>query len=210
MTSALDSHVHRVTPGDSDLVLITLHGTGGHEDSLTPLARLIDPNCTVVGIRGNVQEGGMPRFFRRFAEGVFDLEDVARRADALADFLVVLREQPFMKGRRAAVVGYSNGANVAAAILLRRPGVISCAILLRAMVTIEPVISGNGSGSRVLIASGERDPIAPVANAARLAEGLRAGGAAVTHAVLATDHGLGRGDVDAAQAFLAQAELKRL
>lgn len=206
MSGALSSHVHRIDPGESDLVVITLHGTGGNEETLTPLARMVDPRCTVVGVRGNVQEGGMPRFFRRFAEGVFDLEDVVRRADALADFLLALQSHAMVSGRRVVVVGYSNGANVASALMLRHAGVISRAILFRAMVTIEPRTAVDLSGARVLLLSGERDPIVPVSNAARLAEGLRRAGASVTHTVLPTDHGLSRSDIEAARVFIATAE----
>lgn len=173
-------HVYEAgaTPGSRTLLL--LHGTGGNEDDLLPLGRQLDPEAALLSPRGQVLEHGMPRFFRRLAEGVFDLEELALRTDALANFIEsAAGRYGFVPGTVCAV-GFSNGANVAASLLFRRPGLLRQAILFRAMVPFEPVAPGGLGGVRVLVCSGRTDPIAPPAHAERLAELLRAAGATAT------------------------------
>ena len=130
--------IHQFIPGSSDRTLLLLHGTGGDENDLIPLGRELDPAAALLSPRGKVLENGYPRFFRRLAEGVFDLEDLKQRTDELADFVVAAAEHYHFDARKLVAVGYSNGANVAASILLRRPGVLPSAILLRAMVPFIP------------------------------------------------------------------------
>src|SRR5207248_508759 len=130
--------------------------------------------------RGNVFENGMPRFFRRLAEGVFDEEDVIRRAQELADFVGVAAARYEFDSKRVTAVGYSNGANIAAAILLLRPEVFASAVLFRAMVPLVPPVLPNLAYARVLLLSGKQDVIVPMENAERLAAMLRAASADVT------------------------------
>jgi predicted esterase len=147
---------------------------------MIPLGRDIDSSAAILSLRGNVLEKGMPRFFRRLAEGVFDEKDVIRRAHELADFIGVAATKYSFDPQSLTVVGYSNGANVAAAVLLLRPGVLTRAILFRAMVPLTPATQPVPTGARVLICSGKHDPIVQVENAERLASMLRQAGADVT------------------------------
>jgi phospholipase/carboxylesterase len=180
--------------------LLLLHGTGGDENDLLPLGRAVAPDAALLSPRGKVLEHGMPRFFRRLAEGVFDEDDVRRRADELAGFIENARTH---YGIRVPMgLGYSNGANIAAAMLLLRPQVLSGAILLRAMVPLSAGPHVDLAGKPVLIISGAQDPIVPADNAARLADLLRASRAAVEHRVLPAGHALSNADVTMAQQWL--------
>src|SRR5947209_8967233 len=116
----------------SGRVFLLLHGTGGNENDMVPLGRDLDPAAALLSLRGNVLENGMPRFFRRLAEGVFDEEDVVRRANELADFIPEAAGKYEFDPKRVTAVGYSNGANIAGAVLLLRPDVITSAVLFRA------------------------------------------------------------------------------
>jgi phospholipase/carboxylesterase len=144
----------------------------------------------------------MPRFFRRLAEGVFDEADVIRRAHELADFIVAAAARYEFDSQHVTSVGYSNGANIAAAILLLRPEVFSAAILFRAMVPLVPASLPNLADGRVLISSGKHDPIVPVENAQRLAAMLRAAGGDVTLRFEPAGHALVLGDIEAAETWL--------
>ncbi|MCS0503008.1 alpha/beta hydrolase [Ancylobacter mangrovi] len=197
------SFVHRFEPAtEADAPpLLLLHGTGGDENDLIGLGRMLSPGSALLAPRGKVLEGGMPRFFRRLAEGVFDEEDVRRRAGELADFVREARETYGLATPVA--VGFSNGANIAAATLLLRPGTFSGAILLRAMVPLANPPAAAPSDTRVLLLSGAMDPIVPSENAERLAGQLRAAGARVEHRLLPAGHGLSQADVSLAQGWLA-------
>jgi phospholipase/carboxylesterase len=195
--------IHRFLPGERAQArpLLLLHGTGGDEDDLVPLGRMVAPGAALLSPRGKVLENGMPRFFRRLAEGVFDENDVRARAHELADFVDAARE----RYRIAAPValGYSNGANIAAAVMLLRPEALAGGILLRAMAPLaNPEASGGLAGKRALIVSGARDPIAPPANAARLAAMLERAGAQVDTRVLPGGHELSQADVTLAREWL--------
>ncbi|MCU0627768.1 MAG: alpha/beta hydrolase [Gemmatimonadaceae bacterium] len=199
------THVHRAPtmPGD-DRTLLLLHGTGGNEHDLLPLAPMLAPGARILSPRGPVLEHGMPRFFRRLAEGVFDEADVIRRAGELAQFV---REASVAYGfdvTRVIAVGFSNGANIAAATMLLHPGTLAAGVLLRAMVPLVPPETPALAGTRILLREGRMDPIVPAENAERLAALLRDGGAEVTLEWAAAGHQLGPGDVDAARAWLAR------
>jgi phospholipase/carboxylesterase len=181
---------------------LLLHGTGGDENDMIPLGRDLDPTAALLSPRGQVLENGMPRFFRRLAEGVFDEEDVVRRAHELADFVGVAAARHAFDAKGVLAIGYSNGANIAAAILLLRPEVLSAAILFRAMVPFVPASLPNLAHARVLISSGERDPIVPVENAGRLATMLREAGANLTLRFEPAGHALSLGDIKAAREWL--------
>ena len=199
--------IHRFIPAEdssSRRVLLLLHGTGGNENDMIPFGRDLDPSAALLSLRGNVLENGMPRFFRRLAEGVFDEEDVVRRANELSDFLSGAASQYNFDPRHLTAVGYSNGANIAAAVLLLRPGTLVSAILLRAMVPLIPPKLPDAAGARVLICSGNCDPIIPLESAKRLAGLLREAGADVTHRFEEAGHQLVFDEIVAAKEWLRQ------
>ena len=195
--------IHRFERGarPASRPLLILHGTGGNEDDLLPLGKMVAPGAPLLSPRGKVLEHGMPRFFRRLAEGVFDEEDVRTRAHELADFIEAARREYGIAAPVA--LGYSNGANIAAAVMLLRPEALAGGVLLRAMVPLAiPKVSGGLAGKAALIVSGARDPIAPPANAARLKALLGQAGAEVEHSTLPGGHELSQGDVNLAREWL--------
>ena len=194
------SFVHRFQPGsNASPPLLLLHGTGGDEADLLPIGALVAPGAALLSPRGQVVENGMPRFFRRLAEGVFDEEDLARRVDDLAGFVTEARARYGLAAPVA--LGLSNGANVAAAILLARPGVLAGAILLRPMPPFRTPPRPDLGGTPVLVLSGALDPLVPDATARRLVEDLGLAGAAVEHRVLPSGHGLSQADATLARAW---------
>ncbi len=189
-------------PGTTARTLLLLHGTGGNEADLLPVGRALAPEATLLSPRGRVLEGTLPRFFRRLAEGVFDQEDLALRTDELAAFLRAQVEERRLDPAGLTAVGFSNGANIAASLLLRHPGLIRQAVLWRAMVPFEPGTPPALSGTRVLMGEGRFDPIVPVPNAERLAGILRAAGAEVTLDWREAGHQLEPGEIADARAWL--------
>jgi phospholipase/carboxylesterase len=187
--------IHRFEPATAPGLppLLLLHGTGGDENDLLPLGRAVLPGAALLSPRGQVLEGSMPRFFRRLAEGVFDEADLTKRTHELADFIADSRTRYGLQAPVA--LGFSNGANIAAALLLLRPEVLAGAALLRAMAPFAKPPEARLSGKPVLLLSGKLDPIIPAANAAGLAATLERAGAAVEHHVLPTGHGLSQADV---------------
>jgi phospholipase/carboxylesterase len=200
------SFVHRFEPAarSGAPALLLLHGTGGNEDDLVPLGQMIAPGAALLSPRGKVLENGMPRFFRRLAEGVFDEADVRRRALELADFIAEARERYDLPAPVA--LGYSNGANIAAALLSLKPEALAGAILLRAMVPLAGGPEAPLGGKHVLLLSGKMDPIVAEENAARLASALAHAGASVTHRILPVGHELSQADIAAARDWLAAVE----
>lgn len=195
--------VHRWEPRDgSARTLLLLHGTGGDENDLIPLGDLIDPSANLLSPRGQVLENGMPRFFRRLAEGVFDLPDLKARAAQLAGFVRDAAATYGFDPAGVTAVGFSNGANIAAATLVLHPGVLPRAVLLRAMVPLVPEAAPALAGTRVFIGAGEADPIIKPANTESLARMLREYGADVTLDWFPVGHQLTRADVDAARDWL--------
>lgn len=199
------SYQHRFEPATDPAAspLLLLHGTGGNERDLIPLGRQLAPGSALLSPRGDVSEHGMPRFFRRFAEGVFDLDDVAKRTHALADFIAAAAKHHGFDATKLTALGYSNGANIAASLFLLRPESLAGAVLLRPMVVLEPSKLPDLNGKRVLLLSGHRDPIVPVDHPPRLADQLRDAGADVTLQWLDTGHQLTEADLAHAADFLA-------
>jgi phospholipase/carboxylesterase len=180
--------------------LLLLHGTGGDESDLLQLGRLVSPGSALLSPRGKVIENGMPRFFRRHAEGVFDQNDVRLRANELADFIEVARKDYGIGSPIA--LGFSNGANIAAATLLLRPEALAGAILLRAMVPLSHPPKVDLSQKQVLMISGTHDPIIPRENAAELQGLLAARGAKVEQHALPIGHQLSQADLTLARRWI--------
>ena len=196
--------IHEFVPGTSNRTLLLLHGTGGNERDLIPLARELDSRAALLSPRGKVLENGMARFFRRLAEGVFDVEDLKHRTNELADFVAAAAQHYGFAADKVVAVGYSNGANIAASMLLLRPEILRGAVLFRAMVPLVPENLPELSSVRVWIGAGSEDPIIPASEAQRLVELLRRAGADVTIRFARAGHRLTNDDVEAAQHWLRE------
>jgi phospholipase/carboxylesterase len=159
--------------------LLLLHGTGGNEYDLLPLRDHLSPGAAVLSVRGTVLENGMPRFFRRVSEGVFDEEDLRRRADDLAEFVLTASATYGIAERSLVAVGFSNGANIASAMLLQRTGLLAAAVLLAAMVPYADPPAADLTGILVIISNGDRDPMIKTGVTQQLADQLRERGAQV-------------------------------
>jgi len=198
------TYVHRFEPAPATTAggtLLLLHGTGGNENDLLPVGRAIAPDAALLSPRGRVLENGMPRFFRRLAEGVFDHEDLVARTHELADFVAESAKRYGFDARRVIAAGFSNGANIAASMMLLRPETLAGAILLRPMVPFEPATPAVLDGIPALLLAGREDPIAGQ-TPARLAELLREAGSDVELVWQETGHGLVQADVDIASRWL--------
>ncbi|MCS6965083.1 alpha/beta hydrolase [Thermoflexus sp.] len=172
--------VHRYEPGEDPETLLLLHGTGGDETDLLPLGRHLAPRAGRLAPRGRVLENGMPRFFRRLAPGIFDEADLRRQVADLVRFLGAAAKRYGFDPARVWAVGYSNGANMAAALLLLYPEALRGAVLLRPVLPLRPKAEPDLRGRAVLILAGERDPWAPREQVEALAWVLEAAGASVT------------------------------
>jgi predicted esterase len=183
---------HRFVPGASAAAptILALHGTGGDENDLIPLARMISVESAILSPRGQVLEHGMPRFFRRLAEGVFDLDDLRVRTAELAGFVTAAARRYRFDASRVVALGYSNGANIAASLMLSGSGIAAGGILLRPMVPFEPDPLPDLTGVRVLLSAGRQDPMVPPPLTTRLAELLQQAGAEVTLNWFDAGHGL--------------------
>jgi predicted esterase len=209
MSTLLDFH-HEFVPGKSVRTLLLLHGTGGTERDLLSLGRALDPAAALLSPRGRVLENGMPRFFRRLAEGVFDEADLIRRTHELADFVAAAATHYGFDATKVVALGYSNGANIAGGLLLLRPGVLAGAALLRPMVPLVPNPLPDLKGTPIFIAAGNHDPIVPPANTRELVALFDKAGAEVT--VFAEEAGHNLTDAAIAQTqrwFAAQGQLPK-
>jgi predicted esterase len=196
--------IHEFVPGSSGRTLLLLHGTGGNEHDLLPLGRELDPTAALLSPRGKILENGRPRFFRRLAEGVFDLEDLKKRTHELADFVAASAKHYHFAAEQLVAVGYSNGANIAASMLLLRPETFRAAILFRTMVPLVPENLPDLSSARVWIGAGNQDPIIPPSETQRLVELLRRARADVTIRFLDASHGLTNGEIEIARDWLVK------
>jgi predicted esterase len=192
-------HVFRAPASAHAPTLLLLHGTGGNEHDLIPLADTLAPGAGVLSPRGKVLERGMPRFFRRLSEGVFDLDDLRIRTRELAAFVAAAATHYGLDPKGIVAVGFSNGANIAASTLLLEPGVLAGAILFRAMVPIVPDPLPALGGTPVFMSNGRTDPLIPAAEAERLAGLLRQAGAIVDIEWQPGGHQLTRQDLAQAQ-----------
>jgi predicted esterase len=198
--------IHRFVPaaadGDGTTVLL-LHGTGGDENDLIPLARELFPRAAVLSPRGKVSERGAARYFRRLAEGVFDLEDLAVRTDELTAFIDDAAARYGFDRGRVLALGFSNGANIAASMLLRRGAVLAGAVLLAPMLPFDPGTPPPLAGVRVFIGAGEADAMVPAAQTRRLTDALRAAGADVTDYWHPSGHTITHEELRAVRTWLA-------
>ena len=197
---------HRYTPGtgpNARTTLLLLHGTGGDENDLVPLGQSLLGGASMLSPRGAVSERGAPRFFKRLAEGVFDLEDLAARTQQLMRFVDGAVAKYDIDPAKIVAVGFSNGANIAASVLLTGPPVFAAAILFRAMVPFEPTHPAKLGGTPVLLSSGEWDPIATPEQALRLQSLLTTAGATTTINFFNAGHELTREDVFDAAHWIA-------
>lgn len=184
-------------------ILLLSHGTGGDENDLLPLGRSLAPSAGLLSPRGQVLEHGMPRFFRTLAEGVFDLDDLRRRTFELAEFVSRAAERYRFDRNRVVAVGFSNGANMAASLLLLRPDVLGGAVLFRATVPLAPDPLPTLRGSPVLLSNGRNDPFISPVETERLAAMLRRAGADITLEWQQAGHNLTPEDVSVPRKWLA-------
>ncbi|MDQ3873562.1 MAG: alpha/beta hydrolase [Thermoproteota archaeon] len=208
-TKAELGFIHHFIPstetGDKAVTLLLLHGTGGNEQDLIPLGQQLCPNAAILSPRGKVLEGGMPRFFRRLAEGVFDIEDLKFRTHELADFVEKASAVYGFELKNVISVGYSNGANIASSCLLLRPEVISSAVLFRAMVPLMPEMIPNLASKNIFMSAGDHDPIVPREQAEMLYRMFEKGGANVLlHWQKNAGHQLAYDEISAARDWLAR------
>ncbi|MCH5585481.1 alpha/beta hydrolase [Shimazuella sp. AN120528] len=152
-------HIYREGSNKQAPVLLLLHGTGGTEKDLLPLAEIISPTSSVLSVRGNVLENGMPRFFKRIAEGIFDEEDLKIRTKELKEFIDTSAEQYSFDRSNVIAIGYSNGANIAASILFQYQNALKAAILHHPMVPLRGLKLPDLSGTNIFISAGMNDPI---------------------------------------------------
>lgn len=205
--------VHKFVPA-SPLVpdpatLLLLHGTGGDENDLLTLGNELWPGAALLGVRGQVLENGMPRFFRRFAEGVFDVADLKFRTDELAQFIDAASKRYDFSKRKLIAVGYSNGANIAASLILLHPHHLAAAVLFRAMVPFAPDIIRDFGNLSVFIGAGARDPIVSPEQPHELVGIFESGGASVVLSWHQGGHELGSDDVESAKRWLTESNIQR-
>lgn len=203
--------VHVFVPAEKPTspTLLMLHGTGGDERDLLPLGRELWPGAALLGVRGKVLENGMPRFFRRFSEGVFDVEDLKRRTEELSQFIDAASERYEFSKKTLVAVGYSNGANIAASLILLHPHYLAAAVLFHAMVPFVPDMVRDLSHLSVFMGAGRLDPIVPSGQVEELAAIFESGGAYVTISWHQGGHELGEDDVRAAKTWLSRDKVRK-
>jgi predicted esterase len=204
--------VHVFVPAEkpNSPTLLLLHGTGGDERDLLGLGRELWPGAALLSVRGKVLENGMPRFFRRFAEGVFDVDDLKARTNELAEFIDVAAEHYRFSKRHLVAVGYSNGANIAASLMFLHPHYLAAGVLFRAQVPFTPDLVRNFSELSVFLAGGMRDSIVPREQTEQLAAILESGQADVSLFWHRGGHELGNDDIEVAKTWLVDKVIKKL
>ena len=199
--------IHQFIPASTrpdQVTLLLLHGTGGNEQDLIPLGQELYPRAAILSPRGKVLESGMPRFFRRLAEGVFDIEDLKFRTHELADFVRKASKVYKFDLRYIISIGYSNGANIASSLLLIHPEIITSVVLFRAMVPFIPEKVPNLSGKNIFIGAGQYDPIVPRKQTETLFGFFeKAGANVVLHFEENSGHELGYDEISAAKDWLS-------
>ncbi len=194
-------HAERSDGAPGAPLLLTFHGTGGDEHQFHGLGRELMPGAHVVSPRGDVNEGGALRFFRRTGEGVYDMDDLAGRTEAMAAFIEA--ETARTGATRVIGFGYSNGANILAAVALTRPDLLDSLALLHPLIPWTPEPQPGLEGRKILITAGERDPICPAAMTRSLAEWFGTQGAHVSQVWHKGGHEIRSEEVAALQRFLS-------
>ena len=192
-------HIFKQGTNSNKPVLLLLHGTGGDERSLLSLATLIDPEASVLSVKGNISENGMPRFFKRLAEGVFDEEDLVFRTHELNQFLDDAAKQYKFERRNIIAIGYSNGANIAASLMFHLEDALKGAILHHPMVPRRNISIPSLANVPVFIGAGENDPICPREESVELEALLSEAGATVMMHWENFGHQLTQSEVEAAK-----------
>ncbi|MDP3898298.1 MAG: alpha/beta hydrolase [Mesorhizobium sp.] len=201
------TYLHKLLPGKpGGALLFVLHGTGGDENQFPALGRDLIPDATIVSPRGDVSEHGSARFFRRTAEGVYDMADLARATAKMTDFVAAHIESA--KPSAVHGLGYSNGANILAASLFARPDLFDATALMHPLIPFEPEIVGSLSGRRILMTAGRRDPICPPNLTSRLESWLRGGGADVIVEWHEGGHEVRPNEIEAARRFFQRPEVE--
>jgi phospholipase/carboxylesterase len=200
----MSDFIHRFVQGSGPVTVLALHGTGGSESDLIPLAQALAPGASVLSPRGHVSEHGAARFFRRLAEGVFDLENLHDETAQLAAFVTSSSQKYGFDAARVVAIGYSNGANIAASLLLSHPEVLAGAVLLRAMTPFQPTAVPDLHNKSILLAAGRADHMVPMENIDNLARLLEGGGADVSLRFENAGHNLTDAEIEAARLFMAQ------
>jgi phospholipase/carboxylesterase len=193
--------VHQFIAGSAPYTVLLLHSTGGDENDLIPIGKSLAPGASLLSPRGKVLENGAPRFFRRLAPGVFDPQEIKERASELAAFVAESAAEHRFDASRVYALGYSNGANIAQALMLLHPAILAGGVLLRPMPVIEPSTTPDLHGKPVLIVAGEEDQLTTTQLTNRLASTLSKSGAKVDVKWLAAGHELTPYDFQAVQAF---------
>lgn len=199
---AAHAYVHHAESGQpGSPLLFMFHGTGGNERQFLSLGRDLLPDASLVAPRGDVSEQGSARFFRRTAEGVYDMDDLERATQKTAGFVRAHREAT--QAPAVAGLGYSNGANILASVLFAQPDLFDAVVLMHPLIPFQPRIAGDFRGKRILVTAGRRDPICPPNLTVRLESHLREAGADLTLAWHEGGHDIRPGEIEAARAFLA-------
>jgi phospholipase/carboxylesterase len=198
----MSDFIHQFSPGTGPVTILALHGTGGSESDLVPLAQKLSPGAPVLSPRGHISEHGAARFFRRLAEGIFDVENLHDETAQLAEFVAEASRQYGFDSTQVVALGYSNGANIAASLLLSHPTTLAGGVLLRAMTPFVPETLPNLSGKSVFLAAGRMDPLVPMENIDTLARMFENAGADVTLRFENAGHNLTHAEIEAARSFL--------
>ncbi|SES09032.1 alpha/beta hydrolase [Salisediminibacterium halotolerans] len=194
-------HVFKQGNNNTDKTLLLLHGTGGDENDLLPIAEMIDPDANVLSVRGNVNENGMNRFFRRLAEGVFDEEDLIFRTEELHRFIDEAAAKYGFSRHSLVAVGYSNGANIAGSLLYHYSFPLAGAVLLHPMVPRKGITLPEMKDLPVFIGAGTNDPICRPEETEMLSDQLQEAGARVEVFWADQGHQLTRGEIDQAKTW---------
>jgi phospholipase/carboxylesterase len=195
-------HFEKSSTENERRVLIHFHGTGGNERDLLPLAKQLYPGVNYLGVRGNVSEHGMPRFFRRLTEGVFDEADIRQRSLELHSFITEIGQELQLDLSTSVAMGYSNGANIITAINFLHPGIFETSVLLRPMTPLVPEVMPDLSGMKVWLSFGSNDPLMPMGETEKLSGLYAAANAALTVNIEVAGHQLVQSDLIKAHAYL--------
>ncbi|HET7412672.1 MAG TPA: alpha/beta hydrolase [Pararhizobium sp.] len=197
-----DYHFREERSGRAEApLLFAFHGTGGDENQIFDLARALLPEADLIAPRGDTMENGMRRFFRRKAEGTYDMEDVARQSERMAGFVGARAER--IGAKNLLGIGYSNGANILATTMMRDPSLMDAAVLMHPLIPFDPAAQPGLKGRRILITAGRRDPICPMPETERFAEWLHEQGAEVETAWHDGGHEIRPEELQAARMFFA-------